>query len=165
MISLIAAIDLNNGIGFKNNLLTHIPEDLKRFKQLTSNNIVVFGRNTFHSVGVLPKRETIVLTHSDFAVIKNAKILHSVSDILDYYKTKSDKELFICGGEQIYKQFLPYAQKAYLTIIHHKFNNVDSYFPKLDDSWKVNHDETLLNQKSKKDTFTFSFVTYENNSK
>lgn len=132
-IKLIAAIDSNNSLGFENNLLFHIPNDLKRFKELTSGNIVLFGRKSYESLPVqpLPNRLNVVLTRDiNYKVPPNVFITNSVDHILNHYATTndSDKDLFICGGANVYTAFMPYADEVYLTYIDKTAENADTFF-------------------------------------
>ena len=123
MISIICAIARNNVIGNNNSMIWHIPSDLKRFKSITSGSTIIMGRKTFESLpGVLPKRKHIVITRDKNYTVNNESIevLHSVDDVLKKYEN-SNEEVFIIGGGQIYKEFLPHANKLYLTILKQEF--------------------------------------------
>lgn len=133
MISIICAIASNNIIGCDNKLIWHIPSDLKRFKEITSGHTMVMGRKTFESLpGVLPNRKHIVITHDENYKIddERVEIFHSIDDIIKKYKD-SEEEVFIIGGGEIYKLFINYADKMYLTILNESFNG-DTYFPEID---------------------------------
>lgn len=143
MISMICAIARNNVIGANNSLIWHIPSDLKRFKKITSGHTIIMGRKTFEALpGVLPKRKHIIITRDKNYNVdnENVEIFHSVDDVLKQFKNSSE-EVFIIGGGQIYKQFLPYADKLYLTILEKEFEG-DTYFP------EVNKDEWITEEKS-----------------
>lgn len=143
MISMICAIARNNVIGANNSLIWHIPSDLKRFKKITSGHTIIMGRKTFEALpGVLPKRKHIIITRDKNYKVdnENVEIFHSVDDVLKQFKNSSE-EVFIIGGGQIYKQFLPYADKLYLTILEKEFEG-DTYFP------EVNKDEWITEEKS-----------------
>ncbi len=137
-ISIIASLDKNKVIGSKNGLLWHIPEDLKRFKKLTSYHAIIMGRKTFDSIGrALPNRLSIVITHDlkDKKGDKNLVFVNSLKQALkigDKFETSRkdslDQEIFIIGGGQIYKQALSIADKLYLTLIDADFEG-DTYFP------------------------------------
>jgi dihydrofolate reductase len=117
MISIVAAIGRNREIGHGNELLWHIPDDLKRFKSLTSGHPVIMGRKTFESIGKpLPNRTNIVITRDKNWRHEGAKVAHSLEDAI---ATASliDPEIFIIGGAQIYEQALPHADRLYLTLI------------------------------------------------
>lgn len=164
MIHLIAAIDFNNGIGYKNKLLCHLPNDLKHFKELTAGHFVVMGANTFKSIGKsLPNRQNIVLTRKmKHDLPRDVYVYHSVKDILHEYENYAEKEieLFIIGGQSIYEQFLPHADKIHLTIIENEFEKVDSYFPQFSlEEWIPI--KSIRNWKDENNLYNYSFVTYE----
>lgn len=132
-ISAIAAIDANFGIGYNNELLFRIPEDMKFFKETTTGHNVIMGRKTFESIGSKPlkNRFNYVITSdkSKFILKDNLRItsLELVESIL--FSAKDDEDYFIIGGESIYKQLLKYCNTLYLTVFSKSFDNVDSYFP------------------------------------
>jgi len=133
MFSLIVAIAKNRVIGKDNKLLWHISDDLKRFKKLTSHKKMIMGRKTFQSLpGILPNRDHIILTHNrDFVVDSpNVSIFHDADTLLKQYKDCSE-EIFIIGGAEIYKQFLPYCKNLYITKIQEDFKG-DTFFPEID---------------------------------
>ena len=136
MINLIVCRDNNNGIGKDNELLYHISEDLKRFKELTTNNIVVMGRKTFESLGnkPLPNRHNVVLTHDSLYFYyenedyENLEFTNYFHYILNYNKSNPKKEIFIIGGQSIYELFLPIADKIYLTQVDDNSKEADTFF-------------------------------------
>ena len=135
--SIIAAVAENYAIGKDNDLLCHLPGDLKRFKQITSGNTVIMGRKTFLSLpnGALPNRRNIVISCSQNLNFKNVEIVASIGEAIKI--CDADKENFIIGGGEIYKQFLPFVDKIYLTKIHAVFDG-DTFFPELNcDDWNV----------------------------
>lgn len=135
--SIIAAVAENYAIGKDNDLLCHLPGDLKRFKQITSGNTVIMGRKTFLSLpnGALPNRRNIVISRSQNLNFKNVEIVASIEETIKI--CDADKENFIIGGGEIYKQFLPFVDKIYLTKIHAVFDG-DTFFPELNyDDWNV----------------------------
>ncbi|MED3562422.1 dihydrofolate reductase [Bacillus xiapuensis] len=162
-INMIAAIGVRRQLGYKNQLLCHLPNDLAYFKEKTQGNICVWGRKTFESVGKLPNRHNIILTHKkDYQAPNGVLVYHSVEDILKHYDMNANKEveLYICGGAEIYKQFLKYADRIFLTMIEAKFPKVDTYFPPysfLD--WKVTSD--IRNEADENNPYTHHFLTYE----
>ncbi|HKK10195.1 MAG TPA: dihydrofolate reductase [Bacteroidales bacterium] len=139
-ISLIAAMDNKGLIGTNNDIPWHIPHDLKRFKQITSGHTVVMGRQTFESLpGPLPKRRNIVITSNRNYKKPGIEVVHSIEDALRIVDKKSEN--FVVGGAAIYEQFLPFADKLYLTRIKAVFKG-DTYFPKVDFSnWKLVNEE------------------------
>ena len=125
--SMIAAVSENNVIGKDGQLPWHIPEDLQRFKKLTTGHTLVMGRKTYDAIGrPLPDRRTIVLSKDKDLKIEGSTVAHSVEEVLEL--TKEEKEVFIAGGAEIYEQFMPYVSKIYLTIVHSDFEG-DTYFP------------------------------------
>lgn len=130
-ISLIAAIGPNNELGKDNHLLYHIPEDLKFFKKETTGKKIILGRKTLESLpGLLPNRKHLVLTHQNLTENENLTVFHSLEDLLKYLNDL-DEEVMVIGGAEIYKQFLPYADKLILTEIDSspKEFEADAYFP------------------------------------
>ena len=157
MLSIIVAKAKNNVIGKDNKLLWHIPEDLKRFKSLTTGHTIIMGRKTFYSIGrVLPNRKHVVLTHNpDFKVHdENVEIVHSIDEIKKYIE--SDEENFVIGGAMIYNLLMPYVTKMYITEIDKNFEG-DSVFPPVNlEKWKE-----VKRVESKDDNLEYSFVDYE----
>jgi dihydrofolate reductase len=135
-ISLIAAMDNKGLIGTNNDIPWHIPHDLKRFKEITSGHTIVMGRKTFESLsGPLPKRRNIVITSIRDYKKPGIEVVHSIEDALKIVDKKSEN--FIVGGAEIYEQFLPFADKMYLTRIKAVFQG-DTYFPKVDfTNWEL----------------------------
>jgi dihydrofolate reductase len=157
IVSQIAAMSENHVIGKNNQLLWHMPNDLKHFKNTTSGHTVIMGRKTFDSVGKpLPKRRNIVITRQAIA-IEGCEVANSVEAALAL--CKDEAEVFIVGGAEIYKLALPLTNRIYLTIIHQHFEG-DSFFPALDENeWK----EVQRNdyQPDDKNPLPYSFITLE----
>ncbi|MFH0842004.1 MAG: dihydrofolate reductase [Bacteroidota bacterium] len=156
MISIIVAVSEDLGIGRNNDLLWHIPEDLKRFKNLTYGNTVVMGRRTWESLPrkPLPGRTNIVITDIPNERFEGAETTYSVDDALA--KCEKDKEIFIMGGGSIYRQFMPLADRLYITHVHKK-TPADIYFPKIDRrTWKVVEEEEF-----KSGEVPYTYVIYE----
>lgn len=133
MISIIAAICKNNAIGKNNDLIYHIPEDLERFKKLTINKNIIMGRKTFESLpSVLPQRRHIIITTNKAYTVpsKDVIIQNDISEIIRKSMI-SDEEYFVIGGESIYKAFLPYASRLYLTRIDKEASDADAFFPEV----------------------------------
>ena len=159
MLSIIVAIANKNVIGKDNTLIWHLPEDLKRFKTITSGKTIIMGRRTFESLGrVLPNRKHIVLCNDMEMKIDNENV-EVVSDIkcLDKY-INSDEENFIIGGATIYKLLMPYANKMYITKINQDFDG-DAFFPEIkEEEWKVvNIQKGLRNEEN---PFDYDYITY-----
>lgn len=139
--NLIVAADKNWGIGLKNQLLVHIPNDMKFFRQETTGKVVVMGRKTLESFPQgqpLAKRVNIVLTSDKNYHVKGADIVHSLDELMEELKKYNSEDIYIIGGETIYKQLLPHCNVAHVTKIDHSYE-ADTYFPNLDEDpeWTV----------------------------
>lgn len=157
VVSLIAAIDENNALGYQNQLLCHLPADLKYFKKSTLNKAIIMGRKTFESIGYpLPQRLNIVVT-SKSMIHQDVLIASSLDEAINY--CKDYPEIMIIGGAKIFKEALSFANKLYLTIIHNKFEKADVYFPDLDETiWfktEINH-----YKKDEKNQYDLTFYEY-----
>jgi dihydrofolate reductase len=129
----IAAMSLNRVIGAGNKIPWHLPEDFKWFKQLTTGNVVVMGRKTFESIGKpLPNRETIILSRSQFAYPG----VRTVSELGQIEATHETREVFICGGAQVYAQALPLCSDLYLTLVKREVEG-DAFFPAFEDRFEL----------------------------
>lgn len=133
-IKLIVAVDSNFGIGYKNDLLFKVSEDLKRFKKLTTDHFVVMGRKTFESLPKpLPERTNVVITRKSNYSPENPSVLvvNDVQKCINHYlhTGKQSKDIWVIGGAEIYKVFLPYVDEVYMTMIHKEAEKVDTYFP------------------------------------
>lgn len=138
MISIVAAMALNRAIGFNNRLLYWLPDDLKRFKSLTIGHTIVMGRKTFLSFpkGALPKRTNIVLSRSLETSYPGTIVFHSLEEALEY--CKDEAEVFVIGGESIYQQVLPLANRLYLTVVEDNPLQADAFFPEFDiNDWEM----------------------------
>ena len=154
MISIIVAVSEDWGIGKDNELLWHISEDLKRFKRLTTGNTVVMGKKTWESLPrrPLPGRKNIVLTDNSKEIIDNAITCYSIEDALS--KCTADEEVFIIGGGSIYRQFMPLADRLYITHVHKKAP-ADIYFPEIDlNTWKITEEEEFVSDEGIPYTYT-----------
>jgi len=136
MLSMIVAASENNVIGKNNQLLWHLPDDLKHFKRTTKGHHVIAGRKTFESQGrPLPNRTNIIITRNRDLQIDGCEIAHSLDEAIGM--VKDDDEPFIIGGEDIYKQALSKVDRIYLTRVHATFEG-DTYFPEIDENeWEV----------------------------
>lgn len=133
MLSIIVAIAENNIIGGDNKLLWHIPEDLKRFKAITSGNTIIMGRKTFESLpGVLPNRKHVIITRDENYSVdnENVEVIHSLSEVINKYKNSSEPA-FIIGGGEIYKQLIHNVDNLLLTKVFKPFDG-DTSFPQID---------------------------------
>ena len=136
MISAIVAVDNNWGIGFNGDLLEHIPEDLKYFKQLTTGNTVIMGRKTWDSLPnkPLPNRTNIVITNN--TNMEGQAEFMDLTDAMLYLIYNKNDDIFIIGGGKIYEELLPMCNRIYVTKIFKDHDQVDTYFPNLDESDK-----------------------------
>lgn len=129
-IALVVAYDEDNVIGINNKLPWNLPEDLKWFKSVTTNNIILMGSNTFDSIGKpLPNRDNLVLSRNRKS-IEGCRVFDDLLDAMLYAAIR-DKDLYIIGGEEVYKQALPLVDKLYITHVKGKHEG-DSFFPELD---------------------------------
>ena len=159
MLSIIVAVANKNVIGKDNKLIWHLPEDLKRFKEITSGHKIIMGRKTFESLGrVLPNRKHIILCNDMEMDIddENVEILDDISKLDKYIET--DEECFVIGGATIYKLLMPYSNKMYITKINQDFEG-DVYFPEISDEiWtEVSREKGLKNEEN---PFDYDYITY-----
>jgi dihydrofolate reductase len=159
-ISMISALAKNRAIGKRNALPWYLPADLKHFKNTTTGKTIVMGLNTFKSVGErpLPNRKNVVLTDDkNYQAPEGVVLAHSIKEVLEI--TKTDAEVMISGGAMVYQQFLPLADKLYLTYIDHDFDG-DIFFPEFAMSdWKETSRED--HQPDEKNAYRYSFVVLE----
>lgn len=160
MLSLIVAMDKNNVIGKNNDMPWHLPNDLKHFKNTTLGHTMVMGRKTFESIGrVLPGRKTIVLTSSEQTFPEGVDVIRSIDEILTLEKKNEDKEVFVIGGGQLFKEMIDHADRLYVTEIDEAFEG-DIYFPSINKKvWKETSKEKGL--KDEKNPYNYYFMTYE----
>ncbi len=159
MLSIIVAKSKNNVIGKDNSLIWHLPEDLKRFKTLTSGKTIIMGRKTFESLGrVLPNRKHVVITKNvDFEIDNEmVEIVHDIKDLEQYIN--SNEECFVIGGGVIYNLLMPYTNKIYATVINEEFEG-DTYFPIIDEkTWKIEKKEQGL--KNEANPYNYEYIDY-----
>jgi dihydrofolate reductase len=157
-ITLIVAATENNAIGKNNQMLWHLPNDFKYFKKNTLQHSVVMGRKTFVSIGKpLPERRNIILTRDMNYSHEEVDVANSVQEVLNY--CRDEREIFIIGGAEIYKQTLPLADKILLTRVHTTIDG-DAYFPELlDHEWQLV--STEKHEKNEKHAFDYTFEVYE----
>ena len=139
--NLIVAVDKNWAIGKGNKLLVSIPQDMKFFRETTMNKVVVMGRKTLESFPggqALKKRTNIVVTRDKNYEVKDAIVVHTIDELLEELKKYNDEDIYVIGGETIYRQLLPHCSLAHVTKINHAYE-ADTYFPNLDemDDWLV----------------------------
>lgn len=130
-LTLIAAVDRHLGIGFQNKLLFWLPNDLKRFKALTTGNTIIMGRKTFESLpkGALPNRRNVVLTSNPEAIYPGAELFPSLEAALQ--SCGEEEKVYIIGGESVYRQALPLADELCLTEIDSEAPQADAFFPEI----------------------------------
>jgi dihydrofolate reductase len=158
MISIIVAIAEDNGIGNKNDLLWHIPEDLKRFRKLTLGNTVIMGKKTWESLPnkPLPGRKNIIITDDLKDNFEPGITTYSIEEALS--KCGADEEIFIIGGGSIYRQFMPLADRLYITHIHKKAP-ADVFFPKIDPAiWEVAEKDE--HEQKEGSPLTYTYIIY-----
>ena len=134
---IIAAVDVNYGLGKNNDLLFKIPEDMKRFKLFTLNNVVIMGRKTWESIGSkpLPNRKNIVVSRSEITHDDSVTVYEDFeSAVIDSKLNYPDSDIYIIGGGQIYEQSLKFADRIFLTVLNKEYEGVDTYFPSLKDT-------------------------------
>ena len=159
MISIIVAVASNNAIGMNNELLWHIPDDMKRFKKLTLGHCLIMGKNTWYSLPrrPLPGRTNIVLTDDPCECLDDCVTAYSSEDALA--KCEKGKEVFIIGGGSVYRQFLDRAERMYITHVHKDFD-ADTFFPDIDpEIWEVTDRED--DNRADEVEFSWSYITYQ----
>ena len=159
--NLIVAVDKNWAIGNKNKLLVSIPADMKFFRETTMGKVVVMGRKTLESFpnGMPLKRRTnIVLTRDKNYQVKDAVVVHSLDELLNELKQYDEEEIYVIGGESIYRLLLPYCKVAHITKINHAYE-ADTYFPNLDEmsDWEI----TGISDEQTYFDLEYEFVRYE----
>ncbi|MGN0187194.1 MAG: dihydrofolate reductase [Paludibacteraceae bacterium] len=162
MISIIVAIAQNMAIGKNNDLLWHLPADLKHFKQLTSGNTVIMGERTFFSLPIrpLPKRRNIVITDKPDLQLDGCEMAHSIDEAQAL--CRHDDENFVIGGGSIYRQFMALADTLYITWVYRDFE-ADTFYPEIDQSvWE----QTDLSERmyDAEADLEFAFATYKRRS-
>lgn len=159
--NIIVAVDNNWAIGNHNELLIRIPNDHKHFREETTGKVVVLGRKTLETFpqGLpLKNRTNIILSTDSEYQVKDALIVHSLEELLKKLKNYPDEDIYIIGGESVYRQLLPYCNVAHVTKIDREYE-ADSYFPDLDKDpeWKITADSE---EQTYFDT-AYQFVRYE----
>lgn len=159
MTTIVVAMGEKNEIGFENQLLWHLPKDLKHFKELTSGHPIIMGRKTYESIGKpLPNRTNIVVSRQKDWFEEGILIVGSLKEALKFAK-KIDEEVFIIGGGNIYEQTMDAADKLEVTLVKADLE-ADTYFPKIDlKVWKKV--DEVCHEKDEKNQYDFCFQTYE----
>ncbi len=159
--NMIVAVDEHWGIGNKNELLIRIPADMKLFREETTGKVVVLGRKTLETFpGGLPlkNRKNIILSSKKDFQVKDAQVVHSLEELLEELKNYEEEEIYIIGGESVYRMMLDYCKKIHVTKIDRTYE-ADAFFPNLDEKkeWKV----TVESEEQSYFDTTYRFVQYE----
>ena len=157
-ISIIVAIAQNFAIGKNNDLLFHLPNDLKHFKEITSGHTIIMGRNTLLSLPKwpLPNRRHIIISDKPEDEFQGCETVFSIDEAIE--KVKDEQEAFIIGGGMIYRQFYPLAGKLYLTLVHQDFD-ADVYFPEINyDEWEEESKKDFFDEKN---DFNYSYLNLQ----
>ena len=165
MLSIIACISqTDRAIGYQNRLLYHIKCDLTRFRELTTGHAIIMGRKTYESLphGALPHRRNIVVSHN-LKELEGCEVYPSLKEAVEAARKPaavpcpiSNEEIFIIGGESIYRQILPEAHKLYLTVVDDTPQQADAFFPEINaEEW-----ELIEKEMRNENDVSFSFLTY-----
>lgn len=160
MISLIAAIGKNNELGKGNTLVWDMPADMQYFRETTKGHTVIMGRKTFESIGrPMPNRQNIIITRDKSYLRPGIDVVHSLAEALKLVPEK-EKEVFIIGGAEIYRQVMSVADRLYVTHIEAEDKNADTFFPEIIPIvWnEISHEE---HQSDEKNPFNYTFSIYE----
>lgn len=160
MISIIAALAKNNALGKDNDLIWHLPADLKRFKEITSGHHIIMGRNTFESIGKpLPNRTSIIITRNEQYDKEGCLVANSIEEAIEL--AKDDSNIFIIGGAQIYAQVLEkdLVEQLDITLVHEDFE-ADVFFPNIhEDVWEeISREDHYADNKN---NYNYSFIRYK----
>lgn len=159
MISFLVAVAENGVMGKNNKLPWHIPEDLKYFKKVTMGHPIIMGRKTYDSIGrPLPGRENIILTANKNLEIDGCKVFYNIEDLLQYCQIRNQEEYFVIGGAEIFRLFLPYVDRLYITKIKQKVEG-DVYFPDID--WDKFSLTSEVEGKDEQSPYKYSFQVFD----
>jgi len=159
MISMVVAMGENNEIGFNNQLLWHLPKDLKHFKDLTSGHPVIMGRKTYESIGKpLPNRTNIIVSRQKDWFEEGILIVGSIKEAVKFAK-KIDENVFIIGGGNIYEQTMDIADKLEITLVRADLE-ADTFFPEIDGKTWTKTNE-VCHERDDRNAYDFCFQTYE----
>lgn len=158
VITMIAAAAENNALGKDNDLVWHLPDDFKRFKELTTGHHIIMGRKTFESFPKpLPNRTHVVITRKQNYKKEGAVVVNSLEEALEL--AKEDRQPYIIGGGEIYSLALPEADRIELTRVHGTFE-ADAFFPEIDENnWKLV--SSTFHPKDERHQYAFTYLTYE----
>lgn len=156
-LNLIWAMDRNGLIGKDNKMPWHLPAEFAYFRKVTTGHPIVMGRRTFESIGKpLPGRTNVIVTRNPDYAPKDCLVMHSTEQVLEQF---GGQPIFIIGGGQIYRAFLPYAEKLFVTVIDHEFAG-DEYFPTVDwTQWQLTAEEP--GTRDEKNPFDYSMRVYQ----
>jgi len=159
--NIIAAVDNNWAIGFRGQLLVSIPNDQRHFREETTGKVVVLGRKTlqtFPQGQPLKNRTNIILSTNPKYQVKDAIVVHDLKELFEELKKYPSEDIYIIGGESVYRQLLPYCDTAHITKIDHEYQ-ADTYFPNLDknEEWEITADSDELTYFD----IPYTFVKYE----
>jgi dihydrofolate reductase len=156
IISLIAAMDEQGGIGSAGAIPWHLPADLKRFKTLTMGHHLIMGRKTYQSIGrLLPGRTTIVVTRNPDFQSSGSLVCHNLNAALELANQRGETEVFLIGGGKIYEQAIVFADRLYLTLVHGRFETDVSFPPFNESSWVET--ERVFHPADERNPFAFTF--------
>lgn len=158
-LSIIAAVAGNGALGKDNDLLWHLPDDLRRFKKITSGHYVIMGKKTYYSMPVrpLPNRVNVVLSRDPDLKLKGAVMARSVDEAVTI--SSSDPEAFVLGGGKVYHQFIGLVDKLYITKVHAIFRDADTFFPAIDEAeWELI--EERFPPEDEQAELEYSYLTY-----
>lgn len=160
MVKILVACDENRVIGKDNALIWHLPADLKRFKALTTDNVIIMGRKTFDSIGkALPNRINIVITRQKDYAVEGVEVVHSLEEAILKAKSLRKDDIFVIGGAEIYHLAMDMADQILLTQLHDIFEG-DAFFPKIEDeNWEII--EKVKGETDEKNPYQYSFITYQ----
>ena len=160
ILSLIVAADENNCIGGENKLLWKLPDDLRRFRDLTQGHTVIMGRKTYDSIGkALPNRRNIVITRQSGLKLEGCDTMQSLDSAIESAKNDRNAEVFVIGGADMYALAMPKAHRIYLTRVEGKFKG-DAYFPAIDPALWTEM-SNVKHAKNNKHLFQFAYINYE----
>ena len=157
MITIIAAAGENNSLGKDNDLVWHLPDDFKRFKELTSGNHILMGRKTFETFPKpLPNRKHLIITRQDnYSVPENCFVFDTIQSAIDF---TDNQDIWIIGGGEIYQQSMDIADRIELTRVHSDFE-ADTFFPEIGEEWELVSEENHPTDERHK--YDFTYLTYD----
>jgi dihydrofolate reductase len=160
VVKILVACDENRVIGKDNSLIWYLPADLKRFKALTTGQVIIMGRKTYDSIGKpLPNRTNIVVTRQKNYAVQGVEVVHSLEEAILKAKSLRSDDIFVIGGAEIYQLAMSLADQIVLTKLHDIFDG-DTYFPEISEKdWEII--DQIKGETDEKNPFQFSFITYQ----